>query len=54
MAATRLVASSGSDVPAGKGLKTLVYMPEKQEPELMYKLFDEVVGTIDDRLAALL
>ena len=29
---------------AGKGLKTIVYMPEKQEPELMYKLFDGVVG----------
>ena len=29
---------------AGKGLKTIVYMPEKQEPELMYKLFDRVIG----------
>lgn len=27
---------------AGKGLKTTVYMPEK--PELMYKLFDRVIG----------
>lgn len=25
---------------AGRGLKTIVYMPGKQEPELMYKLFD--------------
>ena len=33
---------------AGKGLKTIVYMPEKQEPELMYKLFDGVVGSLDD------
>ena len=32
---------------AGRGLKTIVYMPEKQEPELMYKLFDQVVGDID-------
>ena len=23
-------------------------MPEKQEPELMYKLFDKVVGSLDD------
>ena len=33
---------------AGKGLKTIVYMPEKQEPELMYKLFDGVVGRLED------
>ena len=39
---------------AGKGIKTVVYIPEKQEPELMYKLFDAVVDSIDgilDRLA---
>ena len=35
---------------AGKGLKTIVYIPEKQEPELMYKIFDKVVGSIDDLL----
>ena len=39
---------------AGKGLKTIVYMPEKQEPELMYKLFDGVVGNLKDLLAAVL
>ena len=33
---------------AGKGLKTIVYMPEKQEPELMYKLFHAVVGNLED------
>ena len=33
---------------AGRGLKTIVYMPEKQEPELMYKLFDRVVGNLDE------
>ena len=33
---------------AGKGLKTIVYMPEKQEPELMYKLFDGVVDNLED------
>ncbi len=26
----------------GSGRKTIVYIPEKQEPELMYKLFDLV------------
>ena len=35
---------------AGKGLKTIVYMPEIQEPELMYKLFDGVVGDMDDHV----
>ena len=35
---------------AGKGLKTIVYMPEKQEPELMYKLFDGVVDNLNDLL----
>ena len=33
---------------AGRGKKVLVYIPEKQEPELMYKLFDEVVDNLDD------
>ena len=35
---------------AGRGLKTIVYMPEKQEPELMYKLFDGVVNNLNDLL----
>ena len=38
---------------AGRGLKTIVYIPEKQEPELMYKLFDAVVDTIDGILKLL-
>ena len=38
---------------AGRGLKTVVYIPEKQEPELMYKIFDKVVGSMDDLLEAL-
>ena len=38
---------------AGKGLKTIVYMPEKQEPELMYKLFDGVVGSMDELVKAI-
>lgn len=33
---------------AGRGLKTIVYMPGKQEPELMYKLVDRVVGNLDE------
>ena len=33
---------------AGAGLKTIVYIPEKQEPELMYKLFDLVTDSIDE------
>lgn len=37
----------------GQGLKTIVYMPEKQEPELMYKLFDGVVGSLDDLIESL-
>ena len=38
---------------AGKGIKTVVYIPEKQEPELMYKLFDAVVDSVDGLLAAI-
>ena len=38
---------------AGKGLKTIVYIPEKQEPELMYKLFDSVVSSIPDLIDSL-
>ena len=36
---------------AGKGLKTIVYMPEKQEPELMYKLFDGVADSMPNLLS---
>lgn len=32
---------------AGKGKKVVVYIPEMQEPELMYKLFNGVVHDID-------
>lgn len=38
---------------AGKGLKTIVYLPEKQEPELMYKLFGHVTGSLDDVISML-
>ena len=33
---------------AGAGKRVIVYIPEMQEPELMYKLFDQVVGNIDN------
>ena len=33
---------------AGKGKKVIMYIPEISEPELMYKLFDAVVGSLDD------
>ena len=33
---------------AGAGKRVIVYIPEMQEPELMYKLFDKVVGSLDD------
>ena len=39
--------------PEDKGLKTIVYMPEKQEPELMYKLFDGVVATLGELIDSL-
>ena len=42
-----------TNIFADKGLKTIVYMPEKQEPELMYKLFDGVVGNIDDLIRSI-
>ena len=38
---------------AGAGRRVFVYIPEMQEPELMYKLFDGVVGSLDELLAAL-
>ena len=33
---------------AGAGKRVVVYIPEMVEPELMYKLFDDVVGSLDD------
>ena len=38
---------------SGAGKKVIVYIPEMQEPELMYKLFDDVVGDLDALIAAL-
>lgn len=33
---------------AGRGKKVVAYIPTKQEPELMYKLFDSVCCSIDE------
>ena len=38
---------------SGRGRRVLVYIPEMLEPELMYLLFDGVVGTLDELVAAL-
>ena len=38
---------------AGAGRRVLVYIPEMVEPELMYKLFDGVYGTMEDLIKAL-
>jgi len=38
---------------AGAGRKVIVYIPEMEEPELMYKLFDAVVGNLEDLLKSL-
>lgn len=38
---------------AGSGRRVIVYIPEKQEPELMYKLFDAVTSTMEDLLRVL-
>ena len=33
---------------AGAGKRVIAYIPEMVEPELMYKLFDGVAGSLDD------
>ena len=33
---------------AGAGKRVIAYIPKTVEPELMYKLFDEVVDNLDD------
>ena len=38
---------------AGAGRRVFVYIPEMQEPELMYKLFDGVAGSMEDMLEAI-
>lgn len=38
---------------AGVGKRVVVYIPEMVEPELMYKLFDRVVGNLNDLVQCL-
>ena len=38
---------------SGGGRTVIVYIPEMQEPELMYKLFDDVVGDLDALIESL-
>ena len=38
---------------SGAGKKVIVYIPEMQEPELMYKLFDDVVGDLEALIESL-
>lgn len=37
----------------GKGKKTIILIPEKQEPELMYKLFDGVACSVEELIEML-
>ena len=38
---------------AGAGKRVVVYIPEMAEPELMYILFDRVVGSLDNLVESL-
>lgn len=38
---------------AGTGKRVVAYIPEMVEPELMYKLFDRVVGSLNDLVQSL-
>ena len=38
---------------AGRGKRTIAYIPEKQEPELMYKLFSAVCCSMEELINAL-
>ena len=38
---------------AGQGKKVVAYIPTRQEPELMYKLFSAVACSIDELIVAL-
>ncbi len=38
---------------AGQGKKVLLYIPERQEPELMYKLFDAICCTLEELIEEL-
>lgn len=36
---------------AGKGKRVVAYIPKMEEPDLMYILFDKVVGSIEGMLS---
>lgn len=38
---------------AGRGRRTIAFIPERQEPELMYKIFDSVCCTMDEVVESL-
>ena len=38
---------------SGAERKVIAYIPEMGEPELMYKLFDAVVGNLEDLLKSI-
>lgn len=38
---------------AGAGRRVVAYIPEMVEPELMYKLFDAVAGTLEELISAI-
>ena len=38
---------------AGAGKRVIAYLPEMVEPELMYKLFDGVAGTLEELFGAI-
>ena len=38
---------------AGRGRRVLAYIPERQEPELMYKLFDGICCTMTELVKTL-
>ena len=38
---------------AGKGKTTIAYIPEKQEPELMYKIFSAICCSMDELIELL-
>ena len=43
----------GADLEALNGKRVVVFIPEMQEPGLMYKLFDGVTGTLEELLQQL-
>lgn len=38
---------------AGKGARVIAYIPQREEPELMYRLFDGIATDIDELLSML-